>query len=148
MRVVAVDAGAFLASHRGGLRSPVPTTPIGFDQFLRDGVPASVVSTVRRFLGLTQEKTALLLHISSTTLTRRLKARQRFTGAEANAMYRVLGTLGVAMRVLKTDGNIVSWLTRGQPGLGGRKPIDLLDTDAGADAIVLLLEQIYHGIIP
>src|SRR5690349_16367060 len=118
MRAVATDAAAFLASHRGRLRSPIPTTPIGFDRFLRDGVPASVVSTVSRFLDLTQRQMAQLLHISSSTLRRRLEGQQRLTGAEANAMYRVLGTLGVAKRVLKDDGNSRSWLKRAQPGLG------------------------------
>jgi len=63
-------------------------------------------------------------------------------------MYRVLGTLGVATRVLKGDGNSRSWLKRGQPGLEGKIPVELLDTDAGADAIILLLEQICHGVIP
>ena len=63
-------------------------------------------------------------------------------------MYRVLGTLGVATRVLKSDGNSRTWLKRSQPGLEGQMPVELLDTDAGADAIILLLEQIYHGVIP
>ena len=148
MRAVASDAGAYLASHRGRLRSPVPTTPIGFDQFLRDGVPASVASEVIRTLDLTQEQMAQLLHVSSSTLSRRLNRQQRFEGAEANAMYRVLGALGVATRVLKNDGNVRSWLKRGQPGLKGKKPVELLQTDAGADAVMLLLEQIHLGIVP
>src|SRR6185312_16975525 len=104
MRAVATDAGAFLASHRGRLRLPIPATPVGFDQFLRKGVPASLVSTVSRFLNLTQGQMARLLHISSSTLRRRLKGQQRLRGAEADAMYRVLGTLGIATRVLKGDG--------------------------------------------
>ena len=148
MRAVATDAGAFLASHRGRLRLPIPATPIGFDQFLRKGVPPSLVPTVSRFLNLTQGQMARLLHISSSTLRRRLKGQQRLRGAEANAMYRVLGTLGVATRVLKGDDNSRSWLKRGQPALEGKMPVELLDTDAGADAIILLLEQIYHGVIP
>ena len=148
MRAVATDAGAFLASHRGRLRSPMPTTPIEFDRFLRNGVPASLVSTVSKFLDLTQGQTARLLHISPSTLRRRLKGKQRLKDAEANAMYRVLGTLGVATRVLKGDGNSRSWLKRGQPGLEGKIPVELLGTDAGADAIILLLEQIRHGVIP
>jgi len=94
----------------------MPTTPIEFDRFLRNGVPASLVSTVSRFLDLTQGQMARLLHISSSTLSRRLNRQQRFEGAEANAMYRVLGALGVATRVLKNDGNVRSWLKRGQPG--------------------------------
>jgi putative toxin-antitoxin system antitoxin component (TIGR02293 family) len=56
--------------------------------------------------------------------------------------------LGVAQRVLVSDENVRSWMARPQPGLGGRVPLDLIDNAAGTEAVTLLLEQIYHGIVP
>lgn len=147
MSVVARDVSQFLESHRSSMRASIPTTAIGFDKFLREGVPGSVASTVGEMLELTREELASLLHISPSTLDRRLAGGGRFTGAEADALYRVLGTLGVALRVLKTPTNMASWLRRAQPGLAGEVPLDLLGTSAGTEAVNLLLEQIYHGIV-
>ena len=39
-------------------------------------------------------------------------------------------------------------LDRAQPGLDGRIPLDLIDNAAGTEAVILLLEQIYHGLVP
>lgn len=148
MSAVAEDVSIFLSAHRGRMRTPIPTTPLGFDAFLRDGIPGSVVATLAEVFEFKRDELSSLLHISPSTLDRRLEKQGCFEGAEADALYRLLGTLGVATRVLKTTENITSWLRRGQPGLGGRKPVDLVGTNAGAEAVNLLLEQIYHGILP
>lgn len=148
MSAVAEDVSAFLSAHRGKLRAPIPTTPIGFDAFLRDGIPVSVATSLAERYGFTREELGSLLHVSPSTLDRRFEKQGKFMGAEADALYRLLGTLGVATRVLKTDENVVSWLHRGQPGLRGKQPVDLLRTNAGAEAVNLLLEQMYHGIVP
>ncbi|HEU0276237.1 MAG TPA: antitoxin Xre-like helix-turn-helix domain-containing protein [Rhodanobacteraceae bacterium] len=148
MSAVAEDVSAFLSANRGKLRTPIPTSPIGFDAFLRNGVPVSVAAGIADRYGLTRQELGALLHVSPSTLDRRFEKQGKFVGAEADAMYRLLGTLGVAMRVLKTDENVVSWLHRGQPALRGEQPINLLRTNAGAEAINLLLEQMYHGIVP
>jgi putative toxin-antitoxin system antitoxin component (TIGR02293 family) len=40
----------------------------------------------------------------------------------------------------------MSWLRRPQPGLGGRVPLELLVTQAGADQVETLLRRIDYGV--
>lgn len=148
MNAVATDISLFLRAGHGGARSRVPDTALGFDDYLRRGIPNSIARNVARLLNLDREALAGLLHVSPTTLDRRNRDAAPFHGAEADALYRVLGVLGTATRVLKTPENVTAWMRRPQPGLGGRVPLDLVETSAGAEAVTLLLEQIYHGIVP
>lgn len=148
MRSVADDVNQFLSAHRGAIGGRVPNTPLGFDQLLRDGFPLSVVSTICDVLELDRKSLAALLQMNRSTLGRRLTSKKPFTGAQADVLYRVLGTLGTAMRVLKTPANVSSWLKRPQRGLGDAMPFDLLKTSAGTEAVNLLLEQMYYGIVP
>ena len=148
MSTTAADVTRFLEANRGASRFRIPSTPLEYADLLQRGISVSVVDTVMAMLGISRERLSTLLRISPSTLDRRLKARQDLAGAEADAIYRLLGVLGVAKRVLVTDDNIRSWFTRPQPGLDGRIPMELLENSAGAEAVTTLLEQIYHSIVP
>jgi hypothetical protein len=50
--------------------------------------------------------------------------------------------------LLDTDEAVRAWLSREQPGLGGRVPLDLMQTEIGAAAVETLLERLYHGVLP
>nr|WP_305119223.1 antitoxin Xre/MbcA/ParS toxin-binding domain-containing protein [Tahibacter harae] len=119
-----------------------------FDALLRKGLALSVADAAASTLGVTRERLARLIRISPSTLERRFKEKADLTGAEADALYRIIGLLGVAQRVLADDANVKSWMARPQPGLDGRIPLDLIDNAAGTEAVILLLEQIYHGLVP
>lgn len=147
MSTVASDVARFLTAHRQRSRAPIPATPMQFDAMLRKGIQPAVVDLTIDILNIPRERMAILLHISLSTLDRRLKERTPFRGAEADALYRLLGVLGTAYHVLKTPENVRSWLSREQPGLSGKVPLELVETAAGAEAVTLLLEQIHHGIV-
>lgn len=42
---------------------------------------------------------------------------------------------------------LTHWLTKPQPGLGGRRPEELLDTPGGADAVARILGAIQSGAV-
>lgn len=151
MSAVAEDVSRFLAAGRPARRSrrsALPNTSLAFDAYVQAGIPNRVGARAMKALALDRETFARLLHVSPATLDRRNAARQPFRGAEADALYRVLGVLGVGLRVLGSQSNIRSWMRRGQPGLGGRVPLEVIRTGPGADAVCLLLEQIHHGLVP
>jgi putative toxin-antitoxin system antitoxin component (TIGR02293 family) len=148
MSATAEDVSRFLHSNRGAARFRVPATALQFDALLRKGLALSVADAAASHLGVPRERLARLLRVSPSTLERRFKDKADLTGAEADALYRVIGVLGVAQRVLVSEENVRSWMSRPQPGLDGRTPLDLLDNAAGTEAVILLLEQIYHGITP
>lgn len=148
MSAVALDVSRFLQSNRSTARFRVPATALQFDALLRKGLALSVADAAVATLGIPRERLARLLRVSPSTLERRFKDKADLTGAEADALYRIIGVLGVAQRVLVSDDNVRSWMARPQPGLGGRVPLELIDNAAGTEAVTLLLEQIYHGIVP
>jgi putative toxin-antitoxin system antitoxin component (TIGR02293 family) len=148
MNAVAEDVSRFLQSNRGTARFRVPATALQFDALLRKGLALSVADAAAATLGISRERLARLIRISPSTLERRFKEKSDLTGAEADALYRIIGLLGVAQRVLADDANVKSWMARPQPGLDGRVPLELIDNAAGTEAVILLLEQIYHGIVP
>jgi putative toxin-antitoxin system antitoxin component (TIGR02293 family) len=148
MSVAAGDVSRFLQSNRGTSRLRVPATALQFDALLRKGLSLSVADAAAQALGISRERLARLIRVSPSTLERRFKEKADLTGAEADALYRIIGLLGVAQRVLVSDENVRSWMSRAQPGLDGRIPLDLIDNAAGSEAVNLLLEQLYHGIVP
>lgn len=42
---------------------------------------------------------------------------------------------------------LTHWVTKPQPGLGGRRPEELLDTPGGADAVARVLGAIESGVV-
>lgn len=148
MSAVAEDIHSFLASRPRPGKRPLPDTFLGLDTLTRGGIANAIGTFVAAELDLDRKTFAGLLNISPATLDRRNNAKADFKGAEADALYKLLAVAGAARRVLKTPENMRSWMRRAQPGLGGRMPLELIKTNAGADAVRLLLDQIYYGIVP
>ena len=69
--------------------------------------------------------------------------RRPFT---SDRLYRLSKAIAVAEEVLEGTDNAMSWLRRPQPALGGRVPLDLLVTQAGADQVETLLRRIDYGV--
>lgn len=148
MSAVAKDIQSLLASRPRSGKRPLPETFLGLDSMTRGGIANTVAAFVAAELDLDRKTFAGLLHISPATLDRRNESKATFRGAEADALYKLLAVAGAARRVLKSPENVRSWMRRAQPGLGGRVPLELVTTSAGADAVRLLLDQIYYGIVP
>jgi putative toxin-antitoxin system antitoxin component (TIGR02293 family) len=91
---------------------------------------------------------AKLLNTSEKTLERRLAGSGRLTTAESNALVRTARVVTAARQLFDTDQAVRTWLSREQPGLGGRVPLDLMQTETGAAAVETLLERLYHGVLP
>lgn len=148
MNAVAEDVSSYLASLPRGLGHAVPRDALGFHQLEDRGVPVRVALQAATSLGISRARMAGLLRVSESTFARRVRHKVDLHGAEVDALYRVLGVLGVAQRVLKTPAHVATWMARNQPGLGGAVPLDLIASNAGAEAVRLLLEQVQHGILP
>ncbi len=79
-------------------------------------------------------KTALMLGVWSEAET---------DGLEMESLKKVHET---AQRVLGTDELATHWLTRPAIALDGRRPIDLLATEAGIKAVKDLLTRMEYGV--
>lgn len=128
-------------------RVPQPADILLHEQALVGFDGAALKAFVEHLL-VSRATLAALLNISEKTLERRLAPNGRLTTSESNALVRVARVVGLAKLLLKTDVGANGWLAREQPGLGGRVPLDLLRTEAGASEVEMLLERLYHGVLP
>lgn len=106
------------------------------------------VGALRSFItayGLNEKDIETALGMSHSTLMRRKKSG-RFNEFESDRLLRVAGLYALAEEVFGDRGLAVDWMQEPNRGLGGKRPIDYADTEAGAREVENLLGRIVHGI--
>ena len=110
------------------------------------GLEFEAAERVKAQAALTDSELAKLLGVGEATLRRARAAGGTLDVATSDRLYRLTKVLSVAEETLEGSANAGSWLRRAQPALGGRVPLELLVTQAGADEVETLLRRIDHGI--
>ncbi|MFN0146211.1 MAG: antitoxin Xre/MbcA/ParS toxin-binding domain-containing protein [Dehalococcoidia bacterium] len=110
------------------------------------GLPVSALTTIETSFPLTRAAVANVLWLSPATLARRRRAGL-LKPAEADRLLRLARVLAHALRVFEEPARVVRWLQGEVPALGDRKPIELLDTDAGTSAVDAVLTRLEHGVV-
>lgn len=129
------------------------------DEIIRKGIPFKAISYVKNLLHLTDEEMAKTLGTSVRTLSRRKQAAEsgmkkrakkedmeRLTTVESDRLYRLAKIAALAEDVFEDRGQAVQWLHSPQVGLGGRKPLEMLQTEIGSREVEDLLIRIEHGV--
>ncbi len=112
---------------------------------IRQGVPVSLIGTVQRRMGITQQRIAGLLNITARTLQRYAPTnRLNPPLSEKVAYLEHLQNLG--RQVFGTDAQFAQWLQEELPALNNAKPIAYLDTITGIQAVRETLLRYQHGI--
>jgi putative toxin-antitoxin system antitoxin component (TIGR02293 family) len=65
---------------------------------------------------------------------------------ETDRLSRLAGVAARAAEVLGSTEKAAHWLQRPNRALGGRVPLELLDTDAGTQQVAEVLGRIEHGV--
>ena len=94
--------------------------------------------------GLTEAEVGSLI-IKPRTLSHRRANGGRLTGDESDRAARVARGLVLAERTFASREKAHRWLHRNLAALGGRTPMDLIRTDAGARVVESLLARIAWG---
>ncbi len=132
-------------------RKPIPQnvaaiaalSPLEQIESIRQGIAAQVFDQLATALGLGKEALASTLNINAQTLRKR---KSRLLSAdEAEKSLRVARIFAFASEVLGTEDKARLWLKDQIPALGGKRPLDYLDTDVGADQVTNLLGGIKWG---
>lgn len=112
----------------------------------RKGLPASAVNELARIAGLTDPQIARAIGVSTRTLARIRTAPANLLGqVESDRALRVARVLDHARGVFEDDAKMVRWLHNPIVALGGKAPVDFLDTDAGLRRVDTILGQIDYG---
>ncbi len=118
-------------------------SPLEQIETIRKGLATQVFDQLAVTLGLGKEALARSLNINPQTLRKR-KSRL-LSAEEAEKSLRAARVFTFATEVLGTEEKARLWLNDQIPALGGKRPIDLLDTDVGAHQVTNLLGGIKWG---
>jgi putative toxin-antitoxin system antitoxin component (TIGR02293 family) len=83
---------------------------------------------------------------SRRTLMRKRKARARLSPAESDRLARIVRTIARAEEALADREKARRWLRKPNRALAGKRPLDLLDNDAGTRVVERILGRIEHGV--
>jgi putative toxin-antitoxin system antitoxin component (TIGR02293 family) len=118
-----------------------------FDAIIRRGIPYAKVRLVKAALNLTDSEFANYLGISLRTLQRKRNSQEKLSISEGDRLFRIARIFALAVSVLESEEMARRWLHREQRGLGGRVPIQVIQTEAGAQEVADLLEKIEFGVL-
>lgn len=123
----------------------------------REGVPAHVARAVEKALGLQATQFQVMTGIAPTTYKRKLKEPKtsRFTGLDGLAIVGAIDLVNDIEAIVPEDAVsdqqfdaekwLGDWIDRPQKALGGRKPIELMDTPSGRQEVRRVLGAIASG---
>lgn len=118
-----------------------------FDAVIRRGIPYARTRLVKAALNMTDSEFADYLGISLRTLQRKRDSREKLSIPEGDRLFRMARIFALAASVLENEDMARKWLHRAQRGLGGRVPIQVIQTEAGAQEVEDLLEKIEYGVL-
>ena len=111
---------------------------------IRRGLPFACAQNVASLLELPMTRLYDLISISSTTAHRRQK-QQVFNSAESDRLARIARITAEAVRIFGDVGTAKRWLSRKHVVLANATPLELLDTDSGAEQVADELIRIEFG---
>jgi len=120
--------------------------PADLAELVRQGLPANSVKELAERLELGTTILSEKLGIPQRTLTRRLSHGARLTAAESDRTVRLARVYASAVEMIGEEEKAVAWLQVPNRALGGRRPLDQLDTDVGAREVEDILGRIAYGV--
>lgn len=111
----------------------------------RKGLPAISALRLAEAGGLNSEQLAAALGVSKRTLARK-KGKSRLNAVESDRAVRLARVLTLALEVFGNQKNAtIAWLHDPIVALGGKAPVEFLDTDEGLRRVGQVLMQLDYG---
>ena len=114
---------------------------------VREGFPVVVLERLAGELDAPQKMVLLAVGIAPATLKRRRESGH-LSRAESDRVYRLTNIFQQATQLFEGDSAMArQWLEQSAKALGGRTPMEYLETEAGANEVEDLIGRLEHGII-
>jgi putative toxin-antitoxin system antitoxin component (TIGR02293 family) len=114
-------------------------------QRTRAGLPYGALEAMARRYAIPLSRLARVVGLPARTLARRKKERQLSAG-ESDRLLRLARVAASAEDVLGAPDKAGQWLQKANRALRATAPLDLLDTDLGAEEVMTILGRIEHGV--
>jgi putative toxin-antitoxin system antitoxin component (TIGR02293 family) len=111
---------------------------------IREGFPQTVVEELMRAAGITLKELAASVDLSARSLQRR-RREGRLARHESDRLYRLARIVALAKQYLGDEEIAIRWLKRPNRALGGRPPLEVIDTEIGARSVENVLGRIAYG---
>lgn len=112
---------------------------------IHDGFPVASVDAVLAS-GLLHPDELYELVVPRRTLAHRKEKQGTLSPDQSDRLARVVRMLTRAEEALGDRAKATRWMRKGNRALGGRRPIDLLESDAGSRMVERVLGRIEHGV--
>ncbi len=135
-----------------GSLSSASTLPQGSDcandsvEVVRRGLPIESFKRVASYYQLSDAQMSKVVGTSVRTIVRLQREDKPLNSTWSDRLYRLARVAAQAQEVFESAQTATSWLKRPNRGLNGHAPVDLLDTDAGTERVVELLDRIEYGV--
>jgi putative toxin-antitoxin system antitoxin component (TIGR02293 family) len=122
---------------------------LDFDKEIRQGFRSQVFVRFKSNTKLPNAVLSRILGISARSIDRLvvLKGAARMKPQVSDRLYRTAKIVALAEDVLEDRAQALNWMASKQRGLGDRKPLDLIGTEAGARQVEEELLRIEHGFV-
>ena len=118
---------------------------MGLIRLSRNGVRKSSLKVLSGYLGITMDEMSTLLHTSYRNIQRK-NNNELLDVYKSERVIEITRVVSKGLELFGTSDNLQQWLHSSIMSLGGKKPIDLLDTSFGVHMILKLLGRIEHGV--
>ena len=124
----------------------LPSRGAKLHETLSAGISYKVYTKLTEASGLESKELARYVGIPLATLKRRADTGY-FKPAEGDRLYRFAEIYKSALDLFDNDkAKAKEWLFSPVRGLGGRRPIEMVATSAGAEAVLDLIGRLEHGV--
>src|SRR5450755_4550377 len=115
------------------------------DAIVGGSIPGSRLRDMRHQLDLTVDVMANLLDVAPRTVNRKESSEQPLSVSEGDRAFRIARIADLAIELIGNREKALAWLHRPNTYLGGKIPIEMLDTEIGADLVAESLHSIAYG---
>ena len=122
-------------------------SPLDVHQMLVQGLPKrSLTFFLRQLPNIEDASVYSALGMSGRTVQRQRASNKPLDPARSSRLWKFADVLAVATKVFGAKEAAEEWLTTSAVGLNGERPIDLMTTPVGAEAVSDLLGRMEYGV--
>jgi putative toxin-antitoxin system antitoxin component (TIGR02293 family) len=121
-----------------------PKSEFDLAEIVEKGLPTGSLALLKQ-KGLTFSEISEIV-INPRTLKHRKARREHLSDEETDRLVRVARIVALAETIFGNHAKALSWLRTADDRIGGRRPLSMLQTDAGGRLIESMLWQIDEGV--
>jgi putative toxin-antitoxin system antitoxin component (TIGR02293 family) len=120
---------------------------LDFDLQIKRGFRPLVFASFKRNTRFSNKVLCRVLGVSERSVERMAAEDERIKPIVSDRLYRAAKVIAFAEEVFESRDAGLEWLETPQTGLVGKKPLDLIETEAGAREVEEELNRIEHGFV-